>query len=456
MKKFIRQFKGSMFGATATTIASVLLIFELLAFLSIAYYLMVPVARRSADDLAAFMVVSAHTWVSVAPDARGTFEYNLERLSGIRIETPIKAVPQTTIIFPYIYLLKNALSVRTKSTVTAFSSRIGGQLWYWLDTTMYGKKIRFGITDLRLGISPPIALALIIFFVISSTFLSTMIFVRRVTQPLSKLVLATSQLEKGKMPSELPEYGITEIATLGRSFNKMAREVSSLLTNRTTLLTGIAHDLRTPLARIRLSLALFESNKNPELLIREIEIDIENMSCLIDESLTFGAGIVGKEKKIVIINDLIEELIYDCFNHDSLITLASTKPLKANINVLAIRRILINLLNNAVRYGNNQPIRVTCVRDEENINISILDHGIGIPVSKMERVFEPFYRVDEARSLDANGSSGLGLAIVKQLVDTNNWKIYLNATIGGGLTAILVIPIHDVDKLIYKTNKISQ
>lgn len=442
MNKVDARPKRILFGATATKVAGVLLIFELLAFVSVAYYLMIPVARRSADDLAALMIVSAHTWITLEPEARTIFESNLERHTGVRIEQPIKPLPQSTIVFPYIVLLKNSLTARAQNTVTTSSSMIDDELWYWLDTTIYGKKIRFGVTDLRLGISPPIALALIVLFVIMTSLLSTLFFVRRVTQPLSKLAQATLQLEKGNLPSKLPENGITELATLAQSFNRMANEVSSLLTNRTTLLTGIAHDLRTPLARMRLSLELLSRNKDPKSQVNEIELDIDDMTNLINESLAFAAGIAGTEIEKIDICDTIRNLIHSCFYHDNTITLKETQHLIVNINVLAIRRIILNLLNNALRYGNNQPIIVTCVRDNNLINIQILDHGIGIPEDEIDHVFEPFYRIDESRSLDLGGN-GLGLSIVKQLADANNWNISLSPTPGGGLTASLTIPINN-------------
>lgn len=434
--------KNSLFETTATTIAGVLLVFELLTFFSIAYYLMVPVARRSTDDLAAFMVVSAHAWTTAAPDKRATFEYNLERYSGIRIEKPLAPVPPSTIVFPYIVLLRNSLAARVESTVTTSSTRIGDDLWYWLDTKMDGQELRFGVNKRRLEINLPTVLTLVTLAIFASTLFSTLILVRRVTQPLSKLARATSQLECGNMPPALPETGISELATLACAFNRMARQVSSLLTNRTTLLTGIAHDLRTPLTRIRLSLALFPTNDNPEALIKDIEADIEHMTCLINESLAFGSCIEDREKETVDLNSLIRDLIDSCACPVNAIVLTGTEPVMAAVNVLALRRIFLNLLTNAIHYGNEKPVSVSCKRSGDTIIISIRDHGAGIPADEIERVFEPFYRIDKSRNPDTGGT-GLGLAIAKQLADANKWVITLRSTPGDGLTASLVIPLTD-------------
>ncbi len=434
------RLKKSLFGATATTIAGVLLIFEILTFVSIAYFLMVPIAHRSANDLASFMIVSAHTWATIDPDKRPTFEYNLEHHSGVRIQKPISHIPSTRIVFPYIVLLRDSLAAQAQSSVTTSTNIIGGERWYWLDTIMDGKKIRFGVAEHRLGISMSITLTLIIVFVIAATLFSTFILVRRVTQPLSKLARVTSQLENGNLPPELPENGVAELASLAKSFNKMARNVSSLLANRTTLLTGIAHDLRTPLTRIRLALGLFAINKDPTPLIREIELDIAHMTCLIDESLAFGAGIEGKEKETVDINEVIRDLVVGCTHQENTISLTIENPIVIHVNVLALRRIIINLLSNALKYGNRQPINVACMRSSNLITIRIRDRGIGIPPDEQDRVFEPFYRIDKSRTLDSGGS-GLGLAIAKQLADSNNWNIRLDETPGGGLTATLIIPV---------------
>ncbi|NOR79456.1 MAG: two-component sensor histidine kinase, partial [Methyloprofundus sp.] len=140
------------------------------------------------------------------------------------------------------------------------------------------------------------------------------------------------------------------------------------------------------------------------------------------------------------LDQLIETLVADYQRQQQTINWQLSKCGVCKIEVDALRRVLVNLLDNAFRYGGDAPVRLSCTRKANNLIIRIMDQGPGIPKEQLEAVFQPFFRLDSSRS-KKTGGSGLGLAIVRQLCDVHRWKIKLFAGKGKGLEACLIIPI---------------
>jgi two-component system osmolarity sensor histidine kinase EnvZ len=213
----------------------------------------------------------------------------------------------------------------------------------------------------------------------------------------------------------------------------MARQVKALMDNRTTLLAGISHDLRTPLARLRLGLEMMPENANPALIAR-MERDMEEMNRLIGGFLELAQGLGQEEKQAVDLAALLGDLA-----QDTALEWRAPPPCIREVAPMALRRILANLIENALRYGGGKPVSMACDCAEGWSRISVFDRGPGIPPDQAEKVFRPFYRLESSRS-SATGGSGLGLAIARQLADANGWKIELLAREGGGTEARLTIP----------------
>jgi two-component system osmolarity sensor histidine kinase EnvZ len=196
----------------------------------------------------------------------------------------------------------------------------------------------------------------------------------------------------------------------------------------------VSHDLRTPLARMRVALALLEKKPSPKLFLR-LEADIEEMDRLIGNVLDLARGLASETSEDIDLRGLLFELA----GSDGRIAVNSPE-LRAKASPLGLRRAVGNLLDNARCYGGESPIELVAEAWEGEVRIGVLDRGPGIPEDQLAVVFEPFHRIDAARS-PAKGGAGLGLAIVRQLAEANRWRVELKRREGGGLEAWLTLPV---------------
>jgi two-component system osmolarity sensor histidine kinase EnvZ len=233
----------------------------------------------------------------------------------------------------------------------------------------------------------------------------------------------------------LPETGPRELVSLSRRFNAMARQVSELLTARTTLLAGVSHDLRTPLARMRLALEIMKTDPMPSLIER-LERDIAQMNQLIGNVLDLARGLQHEEPVSVDLRDFLSELAEDFSTSDKVITM-NCQSGRFVLARSALHRAIGNLLQNALRYAPLGPVELNCSVSDQQCRIGILDRGPGIAPEQIQAMFLPFHRLETSRS-SVTGGSGLGLAIVRELARANGWEVSLSARPGGGLQAWIV------------------
>jgi two-component system osmolarity sensor histidine kinase EnvZ len=435
----MRAFKKrtSLFRSTAIAVASALIILQLVIFSASAYYIVLPMARRSTDDLAALMVLSAQTWVELPPQTRPDFELELARQHNLWLLDSTTQLPDFDHHIPYLMLLEDALEARTgkviRTKVTEF-----GKTWYWIEFNINEHHISIGFPHDRLGVQSPLALILIMIATIVLALITAIILARRITRPLQNMAEAARHVGQGNTPEKLAEDGAQELAELAHTFNNMAQQVQLLLANRTTLLAGISHDLRTPLARMRLALEMLPVNADQKIITR-LKNDVDEMNRLIGEFLNFSRGLEKEVAQPVDLNELLQELVDNTIREGAAVLWRPVQQCKVKIGQMALRRIVGNLLSNAVRYGAEKPVEMVCECGEIVTVIRVLDRGPGIPADEVENVFRPFYRLESSRST-VTGGSGLGLAIARQLADVNGWKIEMMARTGGGTEARLTIP----------------
>jgi two-component system osmolarity sensor histidine kinase EnvZ len=216
----------------------------------------------------------------------------------------------------------------------------------------------------------------------------------------------------------------------------MARQVSDLLSARTTLLAGVSHDLRTPLARMRLALEMLKTTPTPQLIER-LERDIAQMNQLIGNVLDLARGLEHEQPVVTDWGDFLTQIATDFSTPDHTVELrfpTGTWPVARS----ALQRAIGNLLQNAQRYAPNAPVELVCEAEGQHCRIGVLDRGPGIAADKIESMFAPFQRMETSRS-PATGGSGLGLAIVRELARANEWDITLSARPGGGLQAWITL-----------------
>jgi len=428
--------RATLFHSTAFTVAAALIVLQLVMLAAIAYYIMLPMARRSADDLAALMVLSAQTWVELPPQTRPDFELELAAKHNLWLLETTAELPGHDRFLPYLSLLEGALETRIGEPVRVKITE-WEKTWFWAEIRTGGTLIRIGFPSDRLGVQPPLALLLVLVATVILTLVTSIILARRIARPLERLSVAAGHVGQGSTPEALPEDGPEELASLARAFNRMALQVRELLANRTTLLAGISHDLRTPLARMRLAVEMLPEDADPKLLSR-LRNDLEEMNRLIGEFIDFSRGLEKEAPQHIDLSRLLHELAHDAAAGGTRIECQAATPCVRPLGVTALRRILSNLLGNAVRYGAGQPVVLELACGEKETVIRVLDRGPGIPPEEVENVFRPFYRMETSRSA-TTGGSGLGLAIARQLADANGWKIELLPREGGGTEARLII-----------------
>ncbi|MEW6131722.1 MAG: ATP-binding protein [Pseudomonadota bacterium] len=421
----------SLFARTALILAVVFILFQAMATLVVYRTVVRPVAERSADDLAGLIVLSAQTWVELPPEVRPAFERELARRHGLRLHAATGAIRPPAEDFPFKRLIERALSARLGTTILLEGGKEKGTAWVVM--AIGGRQLQAGFFPNRYAVRPPLAAVTLVSVGTFLVLLTALLLVRRITVPLARAARAAGVVGKGGMPEPLPETGPQELADLARRFNQMAREVQELLENRTTLLAGISHDLRTPLTRLQIKLELLQTKFDPAKL-ESMEKDLAEMNAMIGGYLELARSTRPEMAQEIDLDELLQKL---ADKHGARYQSGGACRLRAGPG--ALTRILDNLLQNAHRYGAGEAaseLHLKC--GTKHVEISVLDSGPGIPEAELEKVLRPFYRLEASRAA-ATGGTGLGLAIVKQLAEINGWEIRLANRPQGGLEARLIL-----------------
>lgn len=420
----------SLFARTALTLALAFIVFQAAAFWVVYRTLIVPVAERSADDLAGLIVLSAQTWVELPPETRAAFEQELARRHGLRLTIVNVGATADAPRFAFRTQIEAALSRRVGESVVLRG--VPGKAAAWLDIPVGGHDLRVGFFPGRYAVKPPLAAIAVVAVGTFLSLLTALFLVRRLTVPLARAAQAARQVGAGELPEPLPETGPAELAELARRFNTMATEVRNLLDNRTTLLAGISHDLRTPMTRLQLNLEMLRDEPNQARIDRSLG-DLAEMNTLISGYLELARTTRAAPASRFDLATLLDEVAADTG-----LAWSGAAPCEIEASRLAVRQIVSNLIENAQRYGGAGPVELALECADNLVRVSVRDTGSGIPEDQLDKVFRPFYRLEASRS-QATGGTGLGLAIVRQLAETHGWKVWLANRPTGGIEAVLEI-----------------
>tara|TARA_Y100001970_G_scaffold48925_1_gene62053 strand:+ start:7779 stop:9092 length:1314 start_codon:yes stop_codon:yes gene_type:complete len=257
------------------------------------------------------------------------------------------------------------------------------------------------------------------------------IFLKNQTRPIKKLAEASKKFGRGENIEEFVPSGASEIRQAGYEFEKMRKRIMRHLNQRSEMLSGISHDLRTPLTRMKLQLALIKNEK----LVERFSSDIEEMEKMLNEYLQFSSESNKEQTEEFEFNKLIQNIILK-FNN-SMITFEKSDNFYFNGRKLSIQRCLNNLIENSIKFANK--IEINFVNLKSNILINIEDDGPGIPINERENVFKPFYKIDKSRS-QKSSSVGLGLSISSDIIRSHGGKIQLGDSRFGGLKVTISLP----------------
>jgi two-component system osmolarity sensor histidine kinase EnvZ len=269
--------------------------------------------------------------------------------------------------------------------------------------------------------------------------LGAFLIVSRISAPLRNLARAARLVGRGRRPPRLLETGPQEIADVARAFNQMAGDLARTDADRALILAGVSHDLRTPLARLRLGV---EMSGAPEADILPMVADIEEMDRIIGQFLDFGRGDPKEPKRPLDLARLVSEMVEPYRLRGIAVDVEVPASLVVPAQPLPLRRAIANLIDNAVRYaGGDQRITIRLSAGTNEAELEIADRGPGIPEHEVERLRHPFTRLESARS-DTKGA-GLGLAIVDRIMASHDGRLDLLPRRGGGLRAIVHLPLRE-------------
>lgn len=324
----------------------------------------------------------------------------------------------------------------------ALSDRLDNAFWF--DTTRYPNDV-----DIRVAVDGGILRFIapkervfattghiFLLWIIGASSLLTavsVVFIRNQVKPIRRLADAAEQFGRGQEVPHFRPAGATEVRQAAHAFLEMRNRLKRHIDQRTALLAGVSHDLRTPLTRLRLALALMPAGTERDDAVR----DVEEMEAMLDEYLDFARGQANEETERTDIAELAAEVVEKASRDGRTVELETEDPIEADIRPGAVRRCLANLIGNAMSFGETVAVHVR--RSGERIEIVVDDDGPGIPPEQYAEALKPFSRLDESRNLNRKGV-GLGLAIARDVARGHGGELRLSDSPMGGLRATLSIP----------------
>lgn len=264
------------------------------------------------------------------------------------------------------------------------------------------------------------------------------LFLRNQIRPILRLAEAADAFGKGRpVPADFSPRGAREVRQAATAFIEMRDRIRQHVEQRTTMLAGVSHDLRTVLTRFKLELALAGNSKE----VRALQADVKEMQHMLEDYLAFAKGDGGEEAAPTDVIALLEEVQEDTDHLGTPVELeirVRARQLMLPLKRQAFKRAVTNLVTNAARFGDTVIMGLSI--DDGWLNVDVNDNGPGIPNAERENVFKPFYRLDHARNQDG-GNSGLGLAIARDIARSHGGDIALGTSPLGGLRAIIRIPL---------------
>ncbi len=306
-----------------------------------------------------------------------------------------------------------------------------------VDILLANAKEVLRITTSRKRLDNPTTTIFILWMTGTATFflIIAILFLRTQIRSVSRLALAAEKFGKGQEITGFKPEGAEEVRKAAMAFLKMKGRIERQIAQRTEMLAGVSHDLRTPLTRMKLQLAMLPDQ--PE--IQDMQADIVEMEHMIHDYLEFAKGEGSEPAMIVDLGEQLQQIVNACRHHHAAITLHVEENSTLTLRVNAFRRALMNILDNAIRYGTQVEMWLA-QKDNTYAIIIIDDNGVGIAENNREIVFKPFYRLDSSRQLKT-GSVGLGLAIARDIINGHGGDITLSESPMKGLRVTIRVPI---------------
>jgi len=315
-------------------------------------------------------------------------------------------------------------------------------LYYWFDTTSYKNSIdlkikyeagyfQFYIPKERVASSSARIFALWITLPAILLIAIAIIFLKNQTRPIINLAKASKKFGRGEDIGEFRPSGALEIRQAGYEFDKMRKRILRHLNQRSEMLSGISHDLRTPLTRIKLQLAFIKDKE----ISKKLSDDVTEMEKMLNEYLQFASLRSTEKTETFDLSDLLKTTVMKYEKKEIVTDIPENIYLDGRKNL--IKRSFNNLIDNSIKYGQN--ILISLKKTNNNITIIIDDDGPGIPENEKENVFKPFYKISKSRG-DSKSSVGLGLSIASDIIRSHGGNIELETSDKNGLRVKILLP----------------
>lgn len=424
----------SLLARNIALMATIVLVSQAVTILLFAMFILRPQANRIAAIMAHNIAAISTTIESLSPPERAALITRINRNGQLHVRPgsapPVGTGGQASLLERSVL---RALA-RDLGMHDAVFWRGGGSMPLWVRLKLGGEFYWVSI-DAAAGFAPNGTLIGSLLAALTLALVAGMALQRRINRPLIRLAQAVDAMPEPVALDGLVETSPSEVAMLARSFDAMAKRLAMHEAGRVMMLAGISHDLKTPLAKIRLALALRRDGDAEDDAL--IERQLDRMDQMLGQFLDFGRGLETEAPRRVNVVAAIASAIDAQGSQADLRCLADPPP-HVDVRPLALERVLVNLLRNADLHG-RPPVTVTVDRRDDRAVVDVADRGPGVPAAALTSLAEPFFRLDQARPSD--GGVGLGLALALRFATEHGGTLTLANRAGGGFVATLALPL---------------
>jgi two-component system osmolarity sensor histidine kinase EnvZ len=401
-----------------------------------------PRADQIAAQVVSIVTITRSALLHSAPASRRELLFDLASNEGIRVypreDSDKVTPPEDTTLMPLIQsVVRSRLGIETR-----FAGTVNDIPGFWISFTIDDDdywlmldRERIERTSGRQWLGW--AAITLLLSLVGAAFIS-----RLINLPLARLTQAARAIGHGQLPEPLPERGPTEIREANSSFNQMVVDLNRVESDRTLILAGISHDLRTPISRMLLEVEMAKLNDDAR---RGMQSDLAQMDAIIGQFLDYARPAGSERQQRVDLSGLMTDAAREAARlPDVQIFSDITSGIEVNGSAIDLRRVINNLIENARRYGKTPgagrtDVDIRCWREGDRAILEVGDHGPGVPEEALDQLLRPFTRLDSARS-QANGA-GLGLAIVERVVQRHGAGLRVSNRTDGGLVVRITFAI---------------
>jgi two-component system osmolarity sensor histidine kinase EnvZ len=424
----------TLFARSFLLIALLILVSAAATFQLYRIYEREPRSRELAQQTTSIVNLTRAALVNADPVLRRNLLIELNDTEGIRLapvtnDEKLEPLPEDELFALVSKKIKTAIGDQTR-----FAYARDGVEGFWVSFTIdedeYWVMLPRERFDLPFGVELFGWALVLLVLALSGAWLIA----NNLSRPLRAIGAAAAEVGRGRVPAPLAESGPREVRAVSAAFNRMAGDLGAMERERATVLAGISHDLRTPLARLRLALEMSGADR---ATAEGMNADLEEIDKVIGQFLAFARG--EDEARVESdLNAMLGDLVDGYARRDKPVSFQPAPNAVARVAPLSLRRAIANLIDNALNYAAG-PVEVRTQRNGRDQLIDVLDRGPGIPPGEAERLKRPFTRLDTARS--GPGGAGLGLAIVDRIARFHGGRLELLGRDGGGLLARLYLPL---------------